>query len=340
LAFNLLDQGQLREAEALCRSALTEYVDSHGRPLPILGMIYSPLATICYEKGEFEEAQFFAETGSEVCQRLFSSAIMGKDNEIVLARMALLRGDTKQALDLIYSTAQSARQNNQLMIVFKMAVVQTELYLVQGNLAEAEMTLKELNALAQTKLAKSEHIVTHLQAIYGALSGQPKKALEILNKLEQANSDEGSLRRVIGVSITKALVYQQLSDHEQAKHAFALAIRLAAPEGYKTPFFPRGNRQTRHLLEAARSLSPAFVDSILQATAPADEFSETLPDPLSEQEIRVLKLLVGGKSNHEIATELVISVGTAKWHVHNVLQKLGVHNRAQAIVRARELGIQ
>jgi LuxR family maltose regulon positive regulatory protein len=63
-----------------------------------------------------------------------------------------------------------------------------------------------------------------------------------------------------------------------------------------------------------------------------------LPDPLSEQEMRVLNLMIAGKSNAEIAAELVISVGTAKWHVHNVLQKLGVNNRPQAIARARELG--
>jgi LuxR family maltose regulon positive regulatory protein len=62
-------------------------------------------------------------------------------------------------------------------------------------------------------------------------------------------------------------------------------------------------------------------------------------DPLSEQEIRVLKLIAAGKSNQEIAEELVISVGTAKWHVHNILQKLGVSNRAQAMAKTRELGI-
>jgi len=49
--------------------------------------------------------------------------------------------------------------------------------------------------------------------------------------------------------------------------------------------------------------------------------------------------LVAGKSNKEIADELVISVGTAKWHVHNILQKLGVSNRSQVIVRAKELGL-
>lgn len=340
LAFNLLDQGQLREAEAICRSALTEYVDQRGKPLPITGMIYSPLATICYEKGEFEEAQFFAQKGSELCQRLFSSAIMGKDNEIVLARIAFIHGDAKQAFDLIQSTAQSARGHHQMMILFKMAIIQAELYLAQGNLTEAELALQELDALVQTRLPKAEHIVNHLHAIYQSVSGQPQKALEILDRLEQANRAEGSVRRVIGVNITRALVYQKLSGHEQAARAMETAIRLAAPEGYRSVFFPRGNRQTRTLLQAARPIAPAFVDSILQATAPVDEFSGALPDPLSEQELRVLKLLVAGKSNQEIAGDLVISVGTAKWHVHNVLQKLGVNNRALAIVRAREMGIE
>lgn len=339
LAFNLLDQGQLREAEALCRSVLIEHVDHRGKPLPIVGMIYSPLATICYEKGDFEEAQFFAQTGSELCQRLFSSAIMGKDNEIVLARIAFLRGDVKQAFEILESTSQAGRQSNMMMIVYKMALLQAELYLLHGNLAEAEMKLKELDALAQG-LPKVEHIAAHLHAICWAASGNSEKALEILNRVEQANREEGSVRRMIGVYVTRALTYQKLSNHDQALRDFEAAIRLAAPEGYKASFFPRGNRQTHPLLQGARSVAPTFVDSILQAThAPKDGYSP-LPDPLSEQEIRVLKLIVAGKSNQEIAEALVISVGTAKWHVHNVLQKLGVENRAQAIVRAHELEIK
>ncbi|MGE5461856.1 MAG: LuxR C-terminal-related transcriptional regulator [Syntrophothermus sp.] len=340
LAFNLLDQGQLREAEALCRSALGEYVDRRGKHLPILGMIYSPLATICYEKGDFEEAQFFAQTGSEWCQRLFSSAIMGKDNEIVLARIAFQRGNIKQAFDILQSTAQSARENHLTLIVFKMAVIQAELYLVQGSLAEAEIALEELDALVQSKLPKAEHVIAHLHAIHWSVAGRNDKALEILSRLEKENQDEGSMRRVIGVTITKALVYQKLGQQERATRAFETALRLAAPGGYRSPFFPRGNRQTVPLLQATRSIAPSFVDSILDVTAPAAEFTAGLPDPLSEQEIRVLKLVMAGKSNQEIAAELIIGVGTAKWHVHNILQKLGVTNRAQAIARAHELGMQ
>jgi LuxR family maltose regulon positive regulatory protein len=339
LAFNLLDQGQLREAEALCRSALSEYVDHRGKPLPIVGMIYSPLATICHEKGDFEEAQFFAQAGSALCQRLFSSAIMGKNNDIVLARIAYQQGKIKQAFEIVQSTAESARQSKMMMTVYKMLIIQVELYLAHGDIAEAEAGLNELDRLVQSKLSKVEHVVAHLHAIYWASSNRPDKALEILDRLVNANREEGSIRRMIGVYITRALVSQRLSKHEQALKDFEAAIRMAAPEGYKVAFFPHRNRQTQHLLQASRWVAPSFIDSILEATHSAVEPSAQLPDPLSEQEFRVLHLIIAGKSNQEIAEKLVISVGTAKWHVHNILQKLGVDNRTQAIARSHELGL-
>src|SRR5690606_17727425 len=57
LAFNLLELGQLHDAEALCRGALAQYVDSRGKHLPVLGIVYIPLASICFEKGDFDEAK-------------------------------------------------------------------------------------------------------------------------------------------------------------------------------------------------------------------------------------------------------------------------------------------
>lgn len=343
LAFNLLELGQLREAEALCRAALAEYVDSRGRPLPILGIIYSPLASICYEKGDFDEAQEFAQHGSELCQRLFSSAIAGGDSEITLARIAFRRGNPEQAFELLQSTAKSARQRDIMMVVYKMAIVQVELHLMQNNLTEAETRLKELDTLVQSSLPKAEQVVAHLHARYWAARGQPAQALQILSRLEQADRDEGCARRLIGVYLTQALAYQKQGNDSQAVRAFESALRLAAPEGYQSVFFPHSGLQTRHLLQAARSIAPDFVDDILKKVQPAGELSlpaaAQLLDPLTKQELRVLNLIVAGKSNREIADALVISVGTAKWHVHNILQKLGVNNRPQAIARAHELGI-
>jgi DNA-binding CsgD family transcriptional regulator len=62
-----------------------------------------------------------------------------------------------------------------------------------------------------------------------------------------------------------------------------------------------------------------------------------LVEPLSERELEVLQLLATGRSNQQIAEELVVALDTAKKHVSRILDKLGVANRTQAVARAREL---
>jgi DNA-binding NarL/FixJ family response regulator len=64
-----------------------------------------------------------------------------------------------------------------------------------------------------------------------------------------------------------------------------------------------------------------------------------LADPLSVRERDVLRLLAEGRSNKEIAGELGIAEGTVKNHMSNVLGKLGVLDRTQAALRARELDL-
>jgi DNA-binding NarL/FixJ family response regulator len=61
--------------------------------------------------------------------------------------------------------------------------------------------------------------------------------------------------------------------------------------------------------------------------------------PLTEREQEVLKHLVDGKSNTEIAKELIVSVHTAKAHVCSILQKLCVNDRVQAAVKAVKEGL-
>jgi DNA-binding CsgD family transcriptional regulator len=60
---------------------------------------------------------------------------------------------------------------------------------------------------------------------------------------------------------------------------------------------------------------------------------------LTPREVEVLRLLVEGRSNRQIAEQLFISGKTASVHVTNILAKLGVHSRLEAAARARELGL-
>lgn len=66
---------------------------------------------------------------------------------------------------------------------------------------------------------------------------------------------------------------------------------------------------------------------------------QTLVEPLSERELEILGVLATGASNREIANTLFITEGTVKNHVTNILGKLGVRDRMQAALKAKELGI-
>ncbi len=63
----------------------------------------------------------------------------------------------------------------------------------------------------------------------------------------------------------------------------------------------------------------------------------SLDEPLSERELQVLRLISAGLPNRQIAQELVITEGTVKTHAHSIYSKLAVHNRTEAVARAREL---
>jgi len=66
---------------------------------------------------------------------------------------------------------------------------------------------------------------------------------------------------------------------------------------------------------------------------------EQLVEPLSERELEILALIVRGASNKEIASQLYIAEGTVKNHITNIFGKLGVRDRTQAALKARELGL-
>jgi DNA-binding NarL/FixJ family response regulator len=66
---------------------------------------------------------------------------------------------------------------------------------------------------------------------------------------------------------------------------------------------------------------------------------EQLVEPLSERELEILGWIARGASNREIADGLFIAEGTVKNHVTHILGKLGVRDRTQAALKARELGL-
>jgi DNA-binding NarL/FixJ family response regulator len=66
---------------------------------------------------------------------------------------------------------------------------------------------------------------------------------------------------------------------------------------------------------------------------------QKLIEPLSERELEILGVLATGASNREIANKLFITEGTVKNHITNILGKLGVRDRTQAALKAKDMGL-
>jgi DNA-binding NarL/FixJ family response regulator len=70
-----------------------------------------------------------------------------------------------------------------------------------------------------------------------------------------------------------------------------------------------------------------------------ERLPEPLPGILSSRETEALRLIASGKTNRQIAKELMVSLSTVKTHVQRIIKKLGVSDRTQASVKALELGL-
>src|SRR5260370_34779529 len=138
----------------------------------------------------------------------------------------------------------------------------------------------------------------------------------------------------------------------------SLSLSLAEPAGY-IRFFVDEKASIAHLLMQMRRRPPGdhvvsahYREQLLALMGKAhdEDVSHSaggvpgsgmypFAESLSERELEVLRLIVAGCSNREIADRLVIAVSTVKWYVNVIYGKLQVESRTKAIAKAREVNI-
>ncbi len=96
----------------------------------------------------------------------------------------------------------------------------------------------------------------------------------------------------------------------------------------------------RCVADGQTMVRPAVTERLLAGLGRSrlDFVSLDRPDPLTERETEILRLMAGGYSNKEIASALSVAEGTVKNHVSSILSKLGVRDRTRAVLKAFELG--
>jgi LuxR family maltose regulon positive regulatory protein len=340
LAFNLLEQGERREALALCEVALSQYVDHRGRPLPVLGLVYLPLATIHYLGDSLAKAEQYARKGLALCRQLFSDAMAGGDAERVLAQTHFVRGEPEQAFALLDKARRTADQRGITHVALVFASMAARLRLRQGEIDVVEQWIEALSRPIppEAEFAYLEWLVA---------SRRWDEVEPLLRERARHLVESGQFGRLIFVHLLQAQAAAGQGERAAALAYLESALQYAAPEGYRRPFLD-APAEVQMLLPHVQAADVDFVEDLIARSdldvttapeAPPSLSSDYLLDPLSERELEVLGLIAAGLSNREIAEHLFITVGTVKRHAHNLYGKLRVSNRTQAVARAREIGL-
>jgi LuxR family maltose regulon positive regulatory protein len=174
-----------------------------------------------------------------------------------------------------------------------------------------------------------------------------------LSGLEEYAQAGGRIGRLIEITILKALALQAAGDSTQAELTLTKSLTLAKPNGYRRIFLDEGGPMQLLLAQWLAYSSPGslrnyaiqllsqFDSEIHMILGPHENAptSGALIDPLSSRELEVLRLIALGKTNPEIAQQLIVARGTVKAHTASIYRKLNVGNRTEAVARARQLGI-
>jgi len=169
-----------------------------------------------------------------------------------------------------------------------------------------------------------------------------EEAVALLSRLALAAESGGRIGSLIEILMLKALALHARGQTASALMTLDRALTLAEPEHHVRVFLDEGAPMLRLLREAAGAgIRPDFVRTLSQSLRNAGQFAPVtpLPDPLSERELSVVRLLGTQLNGPEIARELHVSVNTMRTHTKHIFVKLDVNDRAAAVRRAEALGL-
>ena len=188
---------------------------------------------------------------------------------------------------------------------------------------------------------------SQVQVVLAALSlarDDPEAAADVLAPLLDDSTPVMAPVWAIEALLLEAIARDALRDPGAASRALERALDVAEPGGLLLPFvlYPTAEllqRQAR--LRTTHASLIAEILNLLSGHTPAARSKDAAPlqEPLSKSELRVLRYLPTNLPAPAIAAELFVSLNTIRTHLRNVYTKLGVHSRADAVQRARELGL-
>jgi LuxR family transcriptional regulator, maltose regulon positive regulatory protein len=355
-ANSLLVHGKLHEVVQVSEQVALLGTTLVGLPHALVSSAYIFQAAALRELNRLEEALDLILQAVRLCEQT-ETLLALHFGYTVLMRVYLARGEMEEARSAFQQAeAVLAKTSSPYRRDVYYIVEWVQFWLASGAVDRATHWEQELAQLTSTNspLARERQEVARARMLLA--QKRPIEALSLLEPLQDMAEKQERWSHSIEMQVLQALAYQMQQQEPEAVSALARALRLAEPEGYIRTFVDEGAPMAAllsRLREQERKHGPTpYVDTLLAAFLQEGREPENQPewsgkrmtrqslrDPLSERELEVLRLMVRGDSNQEIAEALTLSVDTVKRHMSNIYSKLEVHTRVQAVARVRALGL-
>jgi LuxR family transcriptional regulator, maltose regulon positive regulatory protein len=311
------------------------------------GLVTNPIAAVAFAVGAgsltwlgvFDEAERWLERGEGA---LRPAGDPGTALTLGHARGLLYSGQGRLGDAL---TAFRNAEKMQAMLVGEHALMvdlRARIILTQVRMGDVADACAALETIAEQDRGRAE--VRIAAAAIHLAQGGPERAVELLGPV-----CERSLESLIPTwAAVHALVFDaaardQLGDTRAAEASLERALDLAEPEGLILPFTIAPVGEVLERCRRHRTAHATFVWAIRDALGGASAQPRGAPAPpldeLSEAELRVVRYLPSNLRAPEIAAELCVSTNTIRTHLRHIYGKLGAHGRAEAVARARQLGL-
>ena len=341
-----LMQGRLHAAASLCREFLDPIKEREIRFIYTAGSMKIDLGEVLCEWNRLEEAEQHIRAGLQA-NETWRNIMTDGFGMVALVRVLQAKGDHAGAMQAVEKLETRLLEHaHPREFDEDLRTLRVRVQLAGGDLrnpsewadriqrSEDFDLHKELYrlTLARIRLAQGRYA-----EVEGLLAGTTPPSAAGSRITRQLESD---------LLLAAAVAGQQRLP--EALRSVEASLALAEPEGVIRIFLDVGEPARELLAAYLRSTAAGltlYAKKILDAFSLTSRLGSPAPqpagliEPLTGRELEVLELIAQGRTNQEIAGQLIVAPGTVKAHTATIYRKLDVANRTEAVARARQLGI-
>ncbi|MCC7446993.1 MAG: AAA family ATPase [Anaerolineae bacterium] len=325
--------GDLHRGYELSHQALQRLHDLGGSALPMATFAHVSLGRILIEWNDLDNA------AQHLTQAIRLSELNGfvtgmlSSGTMMLAEVKQAQGDTEGAIQTAQTAISYAERYDPPPEVNWLKSYQARLWLIQGNTSAAVNWLRSLSVDQPPSMF---YPLTIQQVTRARVLLAQRKTNEAIALLTRLTAQPHDLLAVEALAVL-ALARQSNGDNVNAMLTLEQALTLAQTENRIRAILDLGFPMAKLLTRFCETHPDhTFARQLLAAFAIRPEAAQPV-EPLSERERDILRLIVAGQSNEEIARTLTLAVSTVKWYINTLYGKLHVKTRSQAIARTHEL---